>query len=753
MKRLCLFAALVFCFPSFLMGQASSQNAASNASRITGIWVLHQVESVASLQRTAPEIEKALSDFDTVGFCLRYPWKAADQDLTLLAEAKKIADKHNKQFCIRFMAGRHTPQRLFDAGCPYYVVNTMGKAEKVPAPMTADGKPNAIFEKEYDAYVSRLAQWCRSNNVHLLHLAWYGQDWAELNNGVQVRSLPGYSYDAWYKAHTNLMDIALKYASDDLTVEFPFSGYGPTGDTTAQFADYVWNQNGPNNDTFIFQANGWAPNGVFGSPDEAMEKMKAEAFSRPVLRALQMIQPQDYDWKAVFAHLYKRNATYGEIYTPSFAMEHANDLKAEIAKFAQYCREKQGPRPPASSEQKPPRDVMNPQLSNADAVKGTWALRQASSIDELQRSMPEIEKALKTPGLRGFSLRCQWKNLQNNNQYDFSLLEEGLRIARAHNLDFSVRFMAGRHSPEDVFAAGSPYYLSGQEKIPTPFYEDGSPNVIFEQQYDKFVAHLASWCRANNVRLLHLAWYGQAWAELNNGKEVRAQKGYSEKAFVNAHKRLIEIGLRYSGKPLAVEFPFSGYGPLVGISSRFADFVINQIGPSNPIFFCQANGWGERKDWGGPDDVEVEQDKIWLKPICRGEQMIQPQDYDWQAVYKLLYQNKATYCEVYTPSFGLKRAPQLAEQIQLFKDFCDKQTPLPPTDTTNVNQNEKKTTLATTMPASMPAIAKNRPAPASNAMRAASAPASRRGNAPGMRPWQRRRPSAATSRASEPATP
>ena len=100
------------------------------------------------------------------------------------------------------MAGRHTPQRLFDAGCPYYVVGKKGQEEKVPVPMTADGKPNAIFEREYDAYVSRLAEWCHSNNVHLLHLAWYGQDWAELNNGVQVRALPGYTYDAWYQAHT-----------------------------------------------------------------------------------------------------------------------------------------------------------------------------------------------------------------------------------------------------------------------------------------------------------------------------------------------------------------------------------------------------------------------------------------------------------------------------------------------------------------------------------------------------------------------
>ena len=288
------------------------------------------------------------------------------------------------------------------------------------------------------------------------------------------------------------------------------------------------------------------------------------------------------------------------------------------------------------------------------------------------------------------------------------------------------------------------------EKVPTPFFEDGSPNVIFEQQFDKFVAHLASWCRANNVRLLHLAWYGQAWAELNHGKEVRALKGYSEEAFVNAHKRQIEIGLRYAGKPLAVEFPFSGYGPLTGISSRFADFVINQIGPANPMFFCQANGWGNVRDWGGSDDVEKRQDEIWLKPICRGEQMIQPQDYNWPATYKHLYDNKATYCEVYTPSFSLEHKAELAQEILKFKDYCDKQTPLPSEDMSRVNIKEAKTTLATTMPTTMPAIAKNRPEGPIASTQAASRPNARQGTAaPDTRQRQRNRTTAASSRAVE----
>ena len=55
---------------SVALGQESSP-AKSNAQRIAGTWVLHQFDSIASLQKATPAIEKALTDFDTVGFCLR----------------------------------------------------------------------------------------------------------------------------------------------------------------------------------------------------------------------------------------------------------------------------------------------------------------------------------------------------------------------------------------------------------------------------------------------------------------------------------------------------------------------------------------------------------------------------------------------------------------------------------------------------------------------------------------------------------
>ena len=179
------------------------------------------------------------------------------------------------------------------------------------------------------------------------------------------------------------------------------------------------------------------------------------------------------------------------------------------------------------------------------------------------------------------------------------------------------------------------------------------------------------------MRLLHLAWYGQDWAELNHGKEVRAQPGYSYENWLKAHVRLLDIGLKSADESLAVELPFSGYGPLTEAAVALADHVVERVGPSNPVFFCQANGWGPRGDWGAPDaKTEAAFDAVWRRPICRGQQAIQPGDYDWSAMFQQLSANQATYGEVYAPSFTKPHRDQLAQEIRKFADRCRERVPL-----------------------------------------------------------------------------
>jgi hypothetical protein len=304
-----------------------------------------------------------------------------------------------------------------------------------------------------------------------------------------------------------------------------------------------------------------------------------------------------------------------------------------------------------------------------EAIAGTWVLQQVGSQAELERLLPNvIAPALKTPQVRGFCLRVPWNAVDR----DFALLDAGLKIANDRGLAFSVRFMAGRHTPARVFDKGCRYYLagrSGMEKVPVPFLADGSPNTAFETEYDAFVARLAAWCRGHGVRLLHLAWYGQEWAELNHGKEVRAEAGYSYEAWLRAHTRLIDVGLKHAGPDLAVELPFSGYGPLTAAALDLADHVLAKTGPWNPTFFCQANGWGPGGDWGAPSaGTEAAMDRLWQKPICRGQQAIQPRDYRWKPLFDKLYENRATYCEVYAPSFSLEHKDELAEEIRKFSE-------------------------------------------------------------------------------------
>ena len=60
---------------------------------------------------------------------------------------------------------------------------------------------------------------------------------------------------------------------------------------------------------------------------------------------------------------------------------------------------------------------------------------------------------------------------------------------------------------------------------------------------------------------------------------------------------------------------------------------------------------------------------VFAKSVIRGEQMIQPGDYNWATVYANPIANDADYVEVYIESFRGNNAAQLADQIAAFNQI------------------------------------------------------------------------------------
>lgn len=305
------------------------------AERIQGTWVLQQVGSVAELNRLRPQILAAAAWEGVVGISIRYPWNAADltgsqTSNALLDAIADLVEESGKAGSIRFMAGRHTPGRVFDAGA----ANLNFNGQRAPVPWDNTSGTVQVFLDHYRDYTGRLATWCREHGFPLLHGSWYALDWAELNHGKEIRAVSGYTQDRWLEGHRRLISTLASHRADDLAVELPMSGYGPlSSGQSAALVDHAISVVGEDADNFYIQANGWGPNGEWGAPSQQVENDFDRIWPKPIKRGLQMIQPQDYDWGPVFARLNANDATYAEVYLPSFTLAHAQQLRTEIAAF------------------------------------------------------------------------------------------------------------------------------------------------------------------------------------------------------------------------------------------------------------------------------------------------------------------------------------------------------------------------------------------------------------------------------------
>jgi hypothetical protein len=344
---------------------ASAFTQASNT--LAGVHVIHQVPQAAGgtlaqaqtqLTQQTTAIRSALAVPGVVAFGVRVPWNIIEKpdgsfDPTILNQARAIVNTPGDTLTVRFMAGRHTPDRYLTgtasssgALCPTF---TSG-GEKAPAPFTSTGAPNTCFLAGYDAIVDDLDAWARSNNVHEIHLSHYANQWAEFYWGPEVQAILGSGtagQNAMVTATNALVDVGVAHADDAVSYELPMSGHGPIMRSTQtsppgiaeRVADHIVETTGAESGLFFIQGNGWDQDGIWGASTEATEALMDRVLDDPrPLLGVQMIQPQQYTWSSVFAEATRHEATYGEIYLPSFSGTTTQNaaLRAAIAAWDPY---------------------------------------------------------------------------------------------------------------------------------------------------------------------------------------------------------------------------------------------------------------------------------------------------------------------------------------------------------------------------------------------------------------------------------
>jgi hypothetical protein len=301
----------------------------------------------------------------------------------------------------------------------------------------------------------------------------------------------------------------------------------------------------------------------------------------------------------------------------------------------------------------PANAAASPMSRAKQRIQGTWVLQQVMTRSQLGRLRPELEAALRVPGVTGLSLRVPWTLLEpRKGHYDFRVLRRAMKIAKPKEL--SIRFIAGAYTPR--FRRGNSFVYDGSETfgvgrgelVPLPFNKDGGPNRTFEHGWTKLVDRLAQWSRSRHLSLLHLAWPGLVWSEMGVVDQMFSEPGYSYRQARNTHIRLLNHGFKVSTKRMHIEFPWAGFVP----QQMYVDLMRRVMGhPRRGRLVLLANNLTDNTQ-------PLLNDR---PPPRRAAQMLQPYVYDWSAVFDDARTMYAEYVEIYTPSFTAGSAADRAE--------------------------------------------------------------------------------------------
>lgn len=324
------------------------------------------------------------------------------------------------------------------------------------------------------------------------------------------------------------------------------------------------------------------------------------------------------------------------------------------------------------TEEEPPPPPLDG--TNSEWARGTWVVQQFADRAAFTSKTSQLNSVLALPGCQGFSMRLPYKAYKA----DPALLDDGKDLADAFGKKFSIRTMSARYLDASTLAAipaeykSTGVYQGSTITYPMPYNKStgAAGNPVYEQRWrDEVVIPQAAWCRANDVRLLHLTWHGYAWAEVWHDYVLSGRSrttptippgpGYSWTAWLEGYRRVAAIGIDVAGEDLMVEFALSGFlgeTPLVGgkalqVGDELVKLLQAEAGvPANTIkseMFCvQGNGMGKVN--GAPTRRAAYHAKqMWngtANPDTGAE-------YNWPLLYDALRANGETYLEVYLDSW------------------------------------------------------------------------------------------------------
>lgn len=281
----------------------------------------------------------------------------------------------------------------------------------------------------------------------------------------------------------------------------------------------------------------------------------------------------------------------------------------------------------------------------------TWILQQVENETELHLVEQQMRTAWVTSKAYGISVRVPWSSIQDNLK-----LLDSIR-AEFYGMPLSIRFMAGRYTPEEcrgrafVYDGSATNGLGAGSIIPAAFGPNGGKNLVFENRWITKVKRVARWCRHNDVDLLHLPWFGLLWAELALISQMYTLPGYTYEQVVASHRRLL-----FAARDIVTtgdfEFPISGHA-LPALRQAITTTIYD-----NPDIAARCVLQSNNLDDSG---LGVPRDPDGLR---RAFQMVGNGSFDWGRVFAICSDAEVEYLEVYTRSFTQPGNEELRAEIE-----------------------------------------------------------------------------------------